>query len=238
MNTKAIQLSANFLVIMIISVVLFGMGIFIVNKIFTSADNMVFEMDATESKRLASMLTDGDKVAILWTKKTAEPKDPAYFPVAIENTLGENKAFAVLIRFNAYYDENDEEKTPRADPNTWIKLVNKNEINNKNEGADSGYLLDFSDAELGEIENNGRKEFTIAIVPEAGKDEPGTYVFDMIVGWDNFPEVPPPPFTTNGIVNCKDVTSFPETLTINSCTHQIEINKLYDSKINKLYVEI
>ena len=107
MNKKAIELSINFLVIIIISLAVFGMGILFVNKIFFAAGKKVAEMDSQTKEELARLLDSGDKVAMPFFQKTVIHGNTATFGIGVLNTLGSPKAFTVVVKFDEAFDKED-----------------------------------------------------------------------------------------------------------------------------------
>lgn len=107
-NKKGIELSANFLVILILSIVIFGGGLALVNKFFKSASEKQTELDQSTLNEIEKLLNDGSKVAIPIHKKEMKIGDEQLFGLGIYNVLGSQHEFTVTVDFDEAYDEEDE----------------------------------------------------------------------------------------------------------------------------------
>jgi hypothetical protein len=89
MDKKAsFELSMNFIVIIIISLVLMGIGIKLISMIWGKSTTTVGEMDKYMSDKLASVLDDGSLVASYPSRVTANRKKMVQLGVGVRNELG------------------------------------------------------------------------------------------------------------------------------------------------------
>ena len=85
MDNKAMQLSVNFLVIIIIMVVLLGLGISLFGEIFEGVSEYDKKVHKDEEERLKYLLDDGALVSVLDSQQTYEGKNAIRFPIGITN---------------------------------------------------------------------------------------------------------------------------------------------------------
>ena len=96
-NKKALQLSINFIVILIMAIVIFGFGITFVGKFFAGAAQLKADLDMDTQKRIQSLLDTGEQIAIPVNTKTLEVGQSSTFGMGILNILGEEKYFTIEI---------------------------------------------------------------------------------------------------------------------------------------------
>ena len=88
MNRKAaVELSVNFLVILIICIVILASSIYITKKFFTHAVNIKDIYDERTEKEIERLLDDGSKVAVPFDKKTIGNGEFDSFGIGIMNVL-------------------------------------------------------------------------------------------------------------------------------------------------------
>ena len=98
MNKKAaIELSTNFLVIIILSIVVFGMGIYMVNMFFSSSESMKEDINKQTEEQIINLLMAGDRVSIPITKQTISVGKSYTFGVGILNILGDPSDFTIYV---------------------------------------------------------------------------------------------------------------------------------------------
>jgi len=174
MNKKGIELSVNFLVIIIISLAVFAMGIVFVNKIFFSAAEKVAQMDLQTKDELARLLDQGDKVAMPFFQKTVIHGKTATFGIGVLNMFGLSKFatgkddnFKIIVEFDAAYDKNDDDicTSSPCDPD------------GSRTSGDGWLAYDKSEHK---IEMNEQGAYTIAINPPRAADT-GVYIFNAAV---------------------------------------------------------
>ena len=97
-NKKAIELSLNFIVILIISIVLFGFGVLFIRKLSSQAvelqDITITELD----EKIGSLVCEGsDRVCIGIDKKIIKPSKFDVFGLKIINIL-DNQHFEIVVK--------------------------------------------------------------------------------------------------------------------------------------------
>ncbi|MFH1850137.1 MAG: hypothetical protein ABH879_08225 [archaeon] len=178
-NKKGLELSINFLVVLILTIVVLGFGIFFVRKLMGGAEEIRTSLDDQTMARIEALLNDGSRVAIPFVKKETSPGKPAIFGVGILNVVGDDR-FRTEAKFSAAYRD-DKSKICKSgstggcgsDPDGWI-------------------LMDKSEKL---IINNENAKYVVAITPPGGTPK-GTYIFDIKVkywndglalpGWDDY----------------------------------------------------
>lgn len=101
----AIQLSANFLVIIIISIVVFGMGIYLVRRFVDVSEEKIFVMDQQMQDEIEGLLDDGSKVAIPFDHKTIPNRQYGKFGVGLLNVIDRETAdFKITVSFSKAFD--------------------------------------------------------------------------------------------------------------------------------------
>jgi len=183
MKKAAIQISMSFLIMLIISIVIFTMGIFFINKFFTKAEGIKLVFDEKTSAEIERLLDDGSRVAIPFDKKTIRNGNFDTFGVGVLNMEDISPAnFKVKVRFNKAVRDSDticerSYNPPQAlgqfcgDPNVWLRT-------SKGQGTVENGV---------EIERNIKKyDQTKFLIGVAVKDAPqATYIFDVITQYDD-----------------------------------------------------
>lgn len=109
-SKKGFELSVTFLVILIISIVLFSSGIFLIRKFFSITGDVEERVAAQTQKEIERRLLEaGEKVSIPQNRKSAKIGDAVTFGLGILNTLGSEHTFAVEMSFNKAYTTKDQE---------------------------------------------------------------------------------------------------------------------------------
>jgi hypothetical protein len=131
-NRKAsIQLSVNFLVILIISIVILGLGFVLVNRMVGTGDDKITQMDDRLRVQIENLLVRENRlVAIPTVEKNINRGKGDFFGIGVMNLEIEKQFFKVNLTFHEAYRKNGEImnivlSTPSQTPNSWIKLVEK-----------------------------------------------------------------------------------------------------------------
>ena len=155
-NKKAIELSVNFLVIIIISLVMLSLGIYLMRYFFVQAESIKTNIEETTESDIESLLVHGQTVSIPIIKKDIRPKNHDSFSLVILNALGNTADFQATVIFDRAYDKSGE------------PLV----------GVTANWI--FYHEPPFELNNNeGRKIQLLAVVPKG--TQAGTYAFDVVV---------------------------------------------------------
>lgn len=173
MKKGAIELSLNFIIIMIISIAVFAFGVYFLKQIMSHAENTVLVWDKRTESMIEDMLDNGGKIAIPFNSKTAPRGEMTTYGIGILNMLDENieNNFALLFRYNKYVNNDDPDQGLPAefDPNTWP--------------AFSEQALPFENGNgwkklIKPIQNNKQEKFLMGV--KVPKDAPsGTYIYDL-----------------------------------------------------------
>ena len=214
----AIELSTNFIVMLIISIIVFGFAIYMVTRIFSFAEEERLRLDQQTESMIESALDRGDRVFIPRERRTLYPGDTGVFGMGILNVLGTGvDKFGVLVNFTKAFDKSDTQICGYA---ACINNMNRGLLSTAGGGIDKGLFIEKT------IPNNEQATFLIGIkVPEAAVS--GTYIYNLYVAYDR--DTP-----SNGI-QCDDFGATgdppPNCLIADS-------SNLYDSQIHKLYVVV
>ncbi len=109
-SKKGMELSINFIVMLILAIVIFGFGIKIGYQIIFSSNEMADKVSADAEKQLTSLLTSGTKVAIPEGIKKLKPGQSYALGIGIYNILdAENAQFSVGIAPEKFYQNENSE---------------------------------------------------------------------------------------------------------------------------------
>lgn len=178
MAKAAIELSANALVIIIISIVILVLSIVLVKNMVSGGDTMVGTIDDQTQKAIEDMLIDpAARVAIPVNTRTVSRGETANFGLGVKNVVGSSQTFSVWITCSEYVDKANYASSCPA----LLRLT----VLGKALFLNSGVV----------IKNTEEHAFPIHIKVE--KDTPaapsGTYIFDVRVCYDDSnPSTPDP----------------------------------------------
>lgn len=106
---KAFELSATFLVILILTIVIFTGSIYFTKKFFASAQQMKGQIDQETEKEIESLLYNQNAlVGLPMNTKEVQVGKSVTFGLGIRNTFEAQKGFYVRIDFARAYDRNEE----------------------------------------------------------------------------------------------------------------------------------
>ena len=122
LNKKAaVELSISFIVIIIISLVVFAGSMLIVRKIFFGAQELQVQLDAQTQDEINYLLAGGEVVAIPLAQKTIQVGNQDVFWVAIANILPDTQTFNVLVGFDeGYYPNGSKMEYPDSPDQSYI----------------------------------------------------------------------------------------------------------------------
>jgi len=109
MNKRGIELSVNFLVVIIVAIVMFIMGITLFYTVFNKANDYEKQISDQMRRRIESLLSQGKIIAIPDTQKEIERGDTNSFAIGVSNELKINSEFFLEVRNDSFIDENDVE---------------------------------------------------------------------------------------------------------------------------------
>ncbi len=151
-NKRGIELTINFIVMLILGIAMLSGAIILTTKLFSKAKKYQDQVDSNTQAEIKKLITSSnDQVIIYPARKTMARKDTATFGVGVQNTLkttpGKSDDFTLSVTFAKAYTSDKQTLCDKkyenngaivldcqnSDPNTWIKLgkgqkINKNEI--------------------------------------------------------------------------------------------------------------
>lgn len=104
-NKKAIELSVNFIVMIILAVVVLGFGIKFATGLFAKSVDISKDIDIRTQKEIELLLRDGSRFAIPFATQEIGKNDVAYFGVGILNALSSNQHFVINVEFGPGVNE-------------------------------------------------------------------------------------------------------------------------------------
>lgn len=116
MNKKAIELAVSTLVILIISIIIFGSSMYLLQKVYTGSKKIEASVDASTKREIETLLKEtNDIIGIPRTTKDTSKGKPVQFELGIRNVLDDDADFGVRIEFDNGYFLNGIE-IPNVDP--------------------------------------------------------------------------------------------------------------------------
>ncbi|MBS3142693.1 hypothetical protein J4464_04890 [Candidatus Woesearchaeota archaeon] len=192
MQKKGFELSINFIVIMILAIVIFGLGIKFVNDFFKQANKLSDKSTEQLDREIGELLCPTNQmVCIPVNRKTIRHGEFDTFGIKIRNVLDKNADFKVYI-----YPDNDILKPNDITlTSTEIKRLGFTEKDNVdvplvlsgsytcvNECVNTNKLFVLPTfKEINDLGINQETEFAIGIEVQKAGIAPGTYVFDVYI---------------------------------------------------------
>ena len=165
-NKRGIELSVNFIVMLILGIAMFAGGLVFVSKFFGHAEKVRGSLDAQTEKQLEKLLDSGSPVVMPISNKE------------IFRNKYDTFALGVLARFNGEY-----EVTISSTGNAF--RTDKSAIS-----ATAGDWLDMTVTKQ-TLKRNDKGKFLIGVeVPKTA--EKGTYIFEAVVHYNGDPGADPP----------------------------------------------
>lgn len=208
MNKKGIELSINFLVIMIISILILILSIIFLKNLFTAAYQKQAEVDLRTEEQIKALIRDGEKVALPLTTLQIRRGESDVFGLGILNIKDTGKDFYINVEYVTGYDVDGIELFPTDN----FQILYRDTV----EGLPAN-----SEAILG-----------ISISTPSSGIESGTYIFNAVVCYaDCCPQTEPgcsADECPSGVTGTSDT----------ECTDWGVLPDLYDNIVHKLYVEV
>ncbi len=158
-NKRGIQLTINFMVMLVLAIVVFGLSVAMVNKFFGSAKKMKVQLDDQTNRQIERYLDEGSKVAVPLKRKNIERKELGRFGVGILNVFPDQYKFRVKITpGKAFTTQKEDIAAGWFTRGEWKLLYNREELI---------------------IKNDGKEVIPVGIV--VGNAGEGTYIFDVVV---------------------------------------------------------
>lgn len=157
-KNASIELSVNFLVIAIISIIMLGLSIVLVRNLTSQGSYATDKMDSQMRKQIELLLDKGDKVTIPMTTKEISRGKNGVFGLGILNVLGQDTTFKVDIICKAF--------VAKVNPQDPPLLCGLNDPK-----------VTFIPTQL--IENNKKGVYKILVEPKTAAS--GTYAYGVTV---------------------------------------------------------
>ncbi|MBD3354943.1 hypothetical protein GF361_03080, partial [Candidatus Woesearchaeota archaeon] len=106
MNKKGIELSVNFLVIVIISLVILSSGILIVRRYFSTAEDIKTQLDEQTERQIEASLGQGKMISVPFKRKTIGRGESDILGLGVLNIEDHRTEFNVNISLSSAYDKN------------------------------------------------------------------------------------------------------------------------------------
>ncbi|MBN1645007.1 hypothetical protein JW851_03140 [Candidatus Woesearchaeota archaeon] len=171
MNRKGFELTAGFIVMLIIILVVFMGSIYFIKIFFEKSTEMKLEIERSTKEQIESLLQDGGLVSIPINIKEANIGESQTFGLGVRN-IGDTKGFRIVVYFNKAIDSLGEVIVDES----YADFINDNWLlYDSNE-----FFLDSN--QLNILPIAVRPDFNIA---EAEPTLPGTYLFNVCVFADS-----------------------------------------------------
>ena len=161
MNKKAIELSVNFLVIIVLSLVMLSLGVILINKFFEAAEDIKTDLDSQTEAGIQSLLEQGKMVAVPINRKTIIRGEHDIFGLGILN-IKDSGDFKVVVRASDGFE---------PESNNYASISTDNF---------AGWPLYFT--EEFNLDRDQRRSIGIAIIVDKTALR-GTYIFDVEVSY-------------------------------------------------------
>jgi len=114
MNKKAIELSVNFLVMLIIALAVFGMGLMLFKQFFSQAENIKQNLDEqTKAELTQKMMSSSEQLIVYPTQMTIPRGSSDVFGVGILN-IGTGTDFNISTTYSGCYNNQGDSITCAA----------------------------------------------------------------------------------------------------------------------------
>jgi|GEM_PF-3115035 len=166
---KGMEIAVSTVVVLIIGIIVFGSGIFLMGKINKGIGDIEKNMDSNTENQLRAQLASGGVVAVPESGKVIRRGQTANYWIAIRNTLNKDQEFTVKTEFRRALTENEEDMFPQL----------TNDIQNDVQHWIAGQGIDTI-----EVKNNDARFLDVYIRPGTVLDKSalaGSYFFNVCV---------------------------------------------------------
>ncbi len=123
MNKKGFEIGVNFLVVMILSIAILGMGFYMFNTLFEKTTYLQDSMTDSSKREIDSLLDTGEPVSIPRNARMIKAGDSEIFGLGIRNE-GNNANFKVFADGSGLTTKYDaSEITLRAGARTYVPIM-------------------------------------------------------------------------------------------------------------------
>ena len=173
---KGFQLTATFLVILIITITIFIGSIAFTRRFFTSAEQMRATIDRQTEAEIESLLyQEGSVIALPILKKKIPRGQQTTFGVGVKNMLEKTENFYIFVKFSKGFDPN-EEVIPGTDSNyidsKWI-LYHQGPYTIENNKLEMIPIMTLADLKISEGENTPKGVYSFNVCVIAGPPPSG-----------------------------------------------------------------
>jgi len=174
-SKKAVELSVNMLVVIILGIVLFGTGITIFYNTYNKVADFNDQVDTQTQNRLNALLDDGSPIVVLKNTQDASRGDAVTFTIAINNNLGSTKGFKV----QASYAGTTADYGAGNDPFNPSSAIGGASCDSPPESCGNAWILGRERTFT--LENNEREMFPLRITIPKKDINRGQYIFNVDV---------------------------------------------------------
>ena len=147
-NKKAIELSINFLVVVILSLVILSSGIYLIRNFFRTTEEIKAQIDEQTEAQIENLLNQGELVAVPLNRRTIPIENYGLFGVGILNIDSSPKTFQLSVSFNAAYDKTNNQIT-NINGNDWLLYDSDPFTLQPNEDKKMAVLVDVPETQEG-----------------------------------------------------------------------------------------
>ena len=182
-STKAFELTSTIIVMLVLSVVIFGGAIAFTAKFFQSTTEIQAHLDEQTSSEIESLLNRGERVAIPINKAAVKRGQTKTFGVGVMNAVGEKRAFFVTVEFDSATDESEKKYLDAVSP-IGDASVDSSSIDRSRALAELASWTLYNPGPY-VIENNEVEKIPVLIKAKSdlggAQTRPGTIVFKVCV---------------------------------------------------------
>jgi len=171
MNKKGFELSAGFIVMLILVIIVFIGSVYFIKMFFFKAEELKAEIERSTQEQIESLLQQGSLVALPVSVKSADTGETVAFGLGVRN-IDSTKGFQVVVNFNKAINDLGDVVVDES----YAGYINDNWV-----------LYDSSEFFL---DANELKVLPVAVRPgfyiaESESVVPGTYLFNVCVFSDS-----------------------------------------------------
>src|SRR3989338_3777562 len=136
-NKRGIELTINFIVMLILGIAMLSGAIMLTTKLFGKAKAYQIQIDANTQAEIKKLITSSNDLVVIYpARKTMGRKESATFGVGVQNTLKQaaEEYFTIDVAFaRSYYTDKTKQcdsgnENTCASPSGWLKLGNSQKI--------------------------------------------------------------------------------------------------------------
>jgi len=185
MNKRGLELSINFVIMLVLALAVFSLGLVFITKLFTKAEDIKFRLDKQSESELKSILSGGKQIAIYPSRIEVKRNSYRVVGVGVLNSLqatsGGEDTFNVFVHFVKAIDSSN---------NVICSAGGEGACAGAPTDVDLWLFTDMEEMQTGGVNSmntilkNNYKEFLVgANIPDDAT--PGTYIFGVDVTYGN-----------------------------------------------------